>query len=176
MKKWNQSSSVVFHRIRDEYGYLSNMTNKYPITYQGFKFHSAEHLYQSFKFNNKSIIEHINSNTNPLVAKHIAYEYPNAMFDNWNEISIKRMFLTLVLKSLQHPDLYNKLLEFNKPIIELSYKDSFWGAIPSKDNNNILIGYNKLGLCWSAIKNINLNSYVIQSHFKFLPKHHNLIL
>ena len=58
-------------------------------------------------------------------------------------------------KIRQHPNSFGKVLLDTKSqdIVELSYKDTFWGAKPTSDGT-YLIGQNWLGRCLMAVREL----------------------
>lgn len=66
---------------------------------------------------------------------------------DWDYTRIKIMRWCLRVKLAQNFIEFGKLLEstFDKPIVEDSNKDDFWGAIRDNQNENILKGTNALG-------------------------------
>uniref|UniRef100_UPI001FE37572 NADAR domain-containing protein n=1 Tax=Mucilaginibacter humi TaxID=2732510 RepID=UPI001FE37572 len=66
---------------------------------------------------------------------------------DWEAEKVKIMRWCLRVKLAQNYWLFGKVLEstFNKQIVEESNKDPFWGAIPDKNEKNLLRGVNALG-------------------------------
>lgn len=66
---------------------------------------------------------------------------------DWEEVKVSVMEWTLRLKLVSHWVKFgNLLLETgNKPIVEISKRDSFWGMIPMEGNDKKLEGENQLG-------------------------------
>ena len=50
MKVWEGRDCVVFHKVKEGFGGLSNMSNEFPLVVGGVAIRSSEALYQAMKF------------------------------------------------------------------------------------------------------------------------------
>ncbi len=138
----------------------SNMANDFPIFYQDRYYHSSEALYQSLRFlkseHYEKIIDYINVE-NSFLSKRKAYEYIDETRPDWEDVKVDTMEMVLRLKYSQHPTRIGNWLykTNNREIVEKSYKDDFWGAIP---NGKYLIGNNVLGILWMIIREEVINT------------------
>ena len=133
-----------FQRSREKHGDLSNMSFGFPINAGGLRFQGPEGLYQAMKYpDNPRAQRNIAGQRSGMDAKRTAYEYPNPRPD-WDEVRITAMAATLAMKLTSHPERFGKALKAtgNLPIVELSTRDSFWGAKPKGAE---LVGVNVLG-------------------------------
>ena len=152
-KVWQKSECAVFCRSKDKYGQLSNMTFGYPLKVNGINFQGPEGLYQALKFPNHTDIQYeIAKQRSGMDAKKVAYRFSKEFVLNWDDIKMDAMAFTLSIKLLQHPIRFgNALYETeNKPIVELSRRDGYWGAMPVKDN--ALVGRNVLGCLLTMLR------------------------
>lgn len=151
-----ENSSAIIFRSKDRFGDGSNMASGFPILYEGVKWHSTEALYQASRYDfdihdGKTIEQHINLES-AMAAKKASQKLYHLTVDDWDNKKIDVMEKCLWLKTQQHRDRILCFLDSTKnlDIVEKSYKDDFWGAIP--DNNGRLIGNNCLGLLWMTIR------------------------
>lgn len=176
MNIYKVENSSIFHRVKNKNGLFSNMSQS-KIVYQGYEFATSEHLYQSLRYDNLEILNHININTNPMDAKKTAYLYLDECKPDWLDINIDIMLKVLILKAQQNIEFYNLLHESKENIVELSYRDTFWGAKPN-DSKTVLIGHNKLGLCLKLVRQLGKTVYSVnvEDMFTCLPTSRTLSL
>ncbi|HHT97121.1 MAG TPA: NADAR family protein [Clostridiales bacterium] len=145
MLTFSKNNSVVFCKTKDKYGGLSNMCAGYPINVNGVIFNTSEALYQSLKFpHNVEVQRKILEARSPMAAKMISKEFIEFERPDWREVNIDIMRWCLRAKLICNWSKLGELLmsTYNLQIVELSYKDDFWGAKPIGDNFK---GYNILG-------------------------------
>ena len=135
-----------FIRSRDQHGKLSNMTFGFPLKVNGLCFQGPEGLYQALKFPHDS--EHqklIAGERSGMEAKRRAYQNSSTRPD-WDDVKVDAMAYTLAQKLSQHPGEFSAALltTGENPIVEMSHRDSFWGAKPEQ-GYGILTGINVLG-------------------------------
>ena len=156
LRHYPKKDTIVFCRSRDPFGELQNMTSGYPIEIRshGVTAPTSEHLYQALKFPHFPVIqEAILDARNGYAAKLVANEHM-ASETVWPEFfphRVKIMGFCIGMKTLQHLDHFKPLLlgTGDKPLVEYSKKDSFWGAEPVGDE---FIGTNALGRLWMEIR------------------------
>ena len=137
-----------FRKTKEEYGGLSNMASGFPLNINGINVLSSEALYQTCRFPHlPEVQKKIISERSPMSAKMVGKPFRTNSRPDWDEVKIKIMRWCLRVKIAQNFMLFGQLLEStqNRPIVEDSNKDDFWGAVRSKDDQNVLIGVNALG-------------------------------
>lgn len=146
LRTYTRSASAVFRKTAEVYGGLSNMAPGYPILVNNVRILTTEALYQACRFPHlpdvqKLIIEQVS----PMTAKMKSKPYRNGTRHDWDTARISIMRWCLRLKLALHWSLFGGLLlsTGDKPIVEESKKDSFWGAKPIGED--ILEGANILG-------------------------------
>lgn len=147
-KKYHINSSIVFRKTKEKFGGLSNMASGYPIEINGVKILTSEALYQALRYPfNPDIQMAIIDQNSPMTAKMKSKKYRNLGRNDWENIRVRVMRWCLRIKLINNWNSFGELLESTEdyPIVEFSMKDDFWGAIPSKENDNILVGQNVLG-------------------------------
>ena len=152
---YKTNESIVFCRTKDEFGFLSNMSGGFPINCNKWYFPTSEHLYQALKLGNNSELQYeITKIKSPIAAKFRVYQSKDLWVENWFEKNILASELTIYIKLLQNIQFRKKLIDLpaNKPIVELSFKDNFWGT-NYLENKQFLIGNNVTGKNIMLIRN-----------------------
>ena len=148
IRTYSKKESVVFAKTKEKFGGLSNMASGYPLHVNEVKVLTTEALYQACRFPHEPLIQkNIIEQVSPMAAKEISKQFHYESRQDWLKIRHQVMRWCLRVKLVQNYDSFGQLLLSTKdlPIVELSYKDDFWGAKPSVNNPNELIGQNILG-------------------------------
>lgn len=156
-REYNASECCVFRKTKEPYGGLSNMASGFPLRVNGVKILTSEALYQACRFPHRPDIQkEILEKKSPMSAKIISKKYKKYTRSDWDNVRIKIMRWCLRVKLAQNFFKFGKLLEstFDKPIVEDSSRDDFWGAIRNKDDKNILKGINALGRLLMELREI----------------------
>ena len=146
---------AAFFRSKDRYGQLSNMTSGYPLRVNEITFQGPEGLYQSLKYpTNPQAQLRIATANSGMQAKKTAYRYHDLRPD-WDQVRVTAMAYTLAEKLCQHPAKFVAALgqTGNLSIVEQSYRDPFWGAIPTGD---AFQGVNALGKLLTLLRDLLL--------------------
>lgn len=148
MNTYNCRDSVVFFKTKEKYGWLSNMSPRYKPVVNGYTFYTLEHLYQILRFSNQPLIQELLFDIiSPIALKKESRIYIENTRNDWLSVRVSIMRWCLKVKiACNYASIKNLFLSTGENIIvEKSFKDTFWGAIPSKNNQDILVGYNVLG-------------------------------
>jgi len=143
---YNPLNSCVFRKTKEAFGGLSNMAAGYPLVINGTKILTSEALYQACRYPHLPEVQGIIiAQKSPMTAKMKSKFYYSQSRTDWENIKIAIMRWSLRIKLAQNFMKFGLLLEStnNKPIVEESKRDNFWGAIKSYDGN--LRGLNILG-------------------------------
>ncbi|KAK1231542.1 hypothetical protein PQX77_005334 [Marasmius sp. AFHP31] len=130
---------LFYHKHNPHYGFTN--FSSHPVFYNGKRFPTSEHLFQSFKFEHKpALVEHIRTfSERPSDAFSEARRLQNEVRSDWLDVNIEKMRIAVELKFTQHPDLKQELLSTgNAELIEDSDKDAFWGVGPDGRGRNEL--------------------------------------
>lgn len=129
----------------------------YVIDYKGLTYKTTEHLFQSLRFNDETIVKEINSTNSPIGAKFVAKKHKEKMvIVPRTEADLINMELVLGLKVEQHSELKNKLIELKNSLIieDVSNRNTknnrYWGMSLL---NGKWVGENNLGKIWMKIVN-----------------------
>jgi ribA/ribD-fused uncharacterized protein len=137
---------IFFRTTTGEFGPLSNMAPDFPIFVMGIRIATAEALYQACRFPDAPDVQRvIVDQMSPMTAKMKSKKYRERTRKDWDEVRVSVMRWCLRLKLSQNWTRFGNVLEKTgqKPIVEESTKDSFWGGKPGHDG--VLIGMNVLG-------------------------------
>lgn len=140
---------VVFYKVNEEWGGLSNMSNDFPLLVNGLQVGSSEALYQACRFPHrpnwqKEILDAPHAMQAKMKAKKEGRRKDHSRPD-WEEVQVEIMRWCLRVKLAQHIKKFGGLLRWSapRPIVERSRKDRFWGAVLEGDG--VLRGENQLG-------------------------------
>ena len=145
IQTYTASEAAAFMRSRDAHGELSNMTGGFPLKVNEITFQSPEGLYQALKYPHDPARQlAIAGAKSGMDAKRVAYAPGPKPISNWDNVRVQAMAYTIAVKLAQHPRRFAKALTDtgSRAIVELSYRDPFWGARP---NAQTLMGRNMLG-------------------------------
>ncbi|PPQ63933.1 hypothetical protein CVT24_009108 [Panaeolus cyanescens] len=134
---------LFYHKHDPHYGFTN--FSAHPVIYNGKKYPTSEHLFQSFK---AGFPEHIRTcSERPSVAFSEARRFQPEVRPDWKQVNIEKMDEALFYKFTQHPDLLQELLATgDAELIEDSDKDAFWGVGVDRK------GRNELGKCLERLR------------------------
>jgi ribA/ribD-fused uncharacterized protein len=145
---YNASEIVFFKKTKEAFGGLSNMAAGFPLEINGVPMLTSEALYQACRFPHLPEVQQlIIKERSPMTAKMIGKPYRSQSREDFEDIKVEIMRWCLRVKLAQNFIEFGRLLltTNNKPIVEDSHKDSFWGAVRDKKDGDILRGVNALG-------------------------------
>ncbi len=144
-----------------EFYCLSNFSAFEIVMANGKKAPTAEHYYQSRKFEDPVIKNLILSAPSAHRAYEISKEYNSFKYPDWDKLKIQIMEEILFQKVFQHKYVLKKLIQTgDRLIVENSWRDPYWGEGPNKDGENVL------GRLWMSIrKDILSNGFMDKFNF-----------
>lgn len=146
IRTYDRANSIVFLRTNEPFGGLSNMAGGFPLNVSGIPIRTSEALYQACRFPHRPDVQRlIIEQSSPMTAKMRSKPYRNDSRQDWKQVRVKIMRWCLRVKLAQNWKLFSELLldTGERPIVEQSRKDDFWGAKPIDENT--LAGMNVLG-------------------------------
>jgi ribA/ribD-fused uncharacterized protein len=152
MPRYIRSESIVFCKTKDLFGEFSNMAAGFPLRFEGHDYLTSEHLYQCLRFPHyPSIQEAIRQVRSPMGAKMSSKKYrANHSRPDWDTVCRDVMRYCLRLKLRTYEMTFGRLLRQSegRPIVEESRRnrDDMWSARADKNDGDILVGENALGL------------------------------
>lgn len=157
-KEYISAECNVFCRVRDPWGDFSNLHFGYPLQLGDLKIVSSETLYQALRFSDHPEIQKkVLETTKPMASKIVAYlpEHLPHTIEGWTEgLNVQAMRSSIRLKTFLHSARMLALFaqSAERPIVELSTRDDFWGAKPQP--NGLLVGRNGLGRLWGETRHM----------------------
>lgn len=147
LRTYVRAASVVVYKTKDTYGGLSNMAAGYPLNINGIRILTTEALYQACRFPDLPEVQReIIGQHSPMTAKMKGKPHRQHTRSDWDDVRFKVMRWCLRVKLAQHYAEFGRLLlsTRDKPIVEQSRKDAYWGALVAQDDES-LSGQNVLG-------------------------------
>lgn len=119
-------------QFRGKYAFLSNFYEA-PITVEGLRFRCVEAAFQAAKCPTRAKeFESLNGSEAKRLGRKVALR------PDWEEEKLEIMYLLLVAKFTQHPELAEKLKATSETIVEdNSWGDTYWGRCNGKGQNHL---------------------------------------
>ena len=146
MREYLRSECVVFRKTKEAFGGLSNMAADYSLEVNGVRILTSEALYQACRFPHlPDVQEKIINQKSPMTAKMVGKPFRKDSRPDWDMVRVRIMRWCLRVKLAQNWSNFSDLLlsTGDRPIVEDSRKDDFWGA--KAIDNDCLVGMNVLG-------------------------------
>jgi len=146
VRTYDRAASVVFLKTNERFGGLSNMAPGFPLRVNGVRIRTSEALYQACRFPHMPEVQQLIIGENsPMTAKMRSKPYRRVSRHDWDFVRVKIMRWSLRVKLAQNWREFGRLLlaTGDRPIVEQSRKDDFWGAKVADDGT--LVGMNVLG-------------------------------
>lgn len=148
LRTYVRSEVVVVYKTKDDFGGLSNMASGYPLQINGVRILTAEALYQACRFPHMPEVQReIIGQHSPMTAKMKSKPHRKDSRPDWDDVRYKVMRWCLRVKLAQNYEEFGRLLlaTRDRPIVEQSRKDDYWGAKLTDEAGDTLIGQNVLG-------------------------------
>jgi len=165
---YDRRGSIIFLKTKEKFGGLSNMAGGFPIRINGTRIATAEAFYQACRFpHHPEIQREIIAEASPMTAKMRGKPHRDLTRSDWETARVPIMRWTIRAKlAFNFYDFSRLLLETGeKPIVEESRRDPFWGAVP--EGTEQLVGQNVLGRLLMELRQEVKN--LPQDHFAYLP-------
>jgi len=148
MRTYVRDNVVVVYKTKEGFGGLSNMASGYPLQINGVRILTTEALYQACRFPHMPGIQReIIGQHSPMTAKMKSKPHRKDSRSDWDEVRYKVMRWCLRVKLAQNYAEFGRLLlaTRDRPIVEQSRKDDYWGAKLADESGETLVGQNVLG-------------------------------
>ncbi|NEQ78125.1 MAG: NADAR family protein [Okeania sp. SIO2C9] len=145
-RTYHREDCVTFRKTSEQFGGLSNMAGGYRLLVNDVEIFTSEALYQACRFPNLPDVQRlIIAQRSPMTAKMKSKPHRWRSRSDWEQVKVAIMGWCLRVKLAQNWENFGQLLlsTENRPIVEDSRKDDFWGAIPV--DSETLVGINALG-------------------------------
>jgi type I restriction enzyme S subunit len=146
VRTYDLAASVVFLKTNERFGGLSNMAPGFPLRVNGVRIRTSEALYQACRFPHMPDVQRrIIDEHSPMTAKMRSKPFRKDSRPDWDTVRVKIMRWCLRVKLAQNWKEFGRLLlaTGERPIVEQSRKDDFWGAKIAEEGS--LVGMNALG-------------------------------
>lgn len=154
VRQYDRTKSVVFLKTNEDFGALSNMAGGFPLKVNGVSIRTSEALYQACRFPHRwEIQREIIAQHSPMAAKMKSKPHRHDSRKDWDLVRIEVMRWCLRVKLVQNWDSFRRILldTEDRPIVERSRRDFFWGARLIQDTK--LVGVNALGELLTELRN-----------------------
>lgn len=148
LRTYVRGEVVVVYKTKEDFGGLSNMASGYPLQINGVRILTTEALYQACRFPHMPEVQReIIGQHSPMTAKMKSKPHRKDSRPDWDDVRYKVMRWCLRVKLAQNYEEFGRLLlaTRDRPIVEQSRKDDYWGAKLADEAGNTLIGQNVLG-------------------------------
>ncbi|MBB6087099.1 NADAR domain-containing protein [Wenzhouxiangella marina] len=145
-RTYRREECIVFLKTDEPFGGLSNMAGGFPLCVNGLEIRTSEALYQACRFPHLPEVQKlIIVQKSPMTAKMKSKPHRKHSRPDWDRVRVKIMRWCLRVKLAQNWATFSTLLQEtgDRPIVEESRKDAFWGAKPV--DADTLVGMNVLG-------------------------------
>jgi len=146
VRSYRVADCVVFRKTNERFGGLSNMASGFPLEVEGIRILTSEALYQACRFPHKPEVQRlVIQQASPMTAKMKSKPHRKNTRSDWEKVRVKIMRWCLRVKLAQNWQKFSELLlaTGDRPIVEESRKDDFWGAKAADEER--LVGLNVLG-------------------------------
>ncbi|MCW5212426.1 NADAR family protein [Desulfobulbus sp. TB] len=158
LRTYRRADAVVFYKTKESFGGLSNMASGYPLLVNGVRIRTSEALYQACRFPHLPDVQRkIIGQRSPMTAKMKSKPHRKESRPDWYSVRNNVMRWCLRVKLAQNYEEFGHLLlsTEDRPIVEQSRKDDYWGAKVVTDD--ILTGQNILGRLLMELREIFKN-------------------
>lgn len=148
LRTYVRDEAVVVYKTKEDFGGLSNMASGYPLQINGLRILTTEALYQACRFPHMPEVQReIIGQHSPMTAKMKGKPHRKNSRPDWDDVRHKVMRWCLRVKLAQNYEEFGRLLlaTRDRPIVEQSRKDDYWGAKLADEYGGTLIGQNVLG-------------------------------
>ena len=155
MREYERGNAVVFLKTNEPFGGLSNMAPGFPLRVNSAAIRTSEALYQACRFPHiPELQRRIIDQPSPMTAKMVGKPFRDNSRPDWERVRTKIMRWCLRVKLAQNFERFSSLLlaTGDRPIVEQSRKDDFWGAKPESPSR--LVGANILGRLLMELREI----------------------
>ena len=149
-ERYDRNQCVTFRKTNEQpFGALSNMSDGYLLVVNGERIKTSEALYQACRFPRNSQVQRlIIAEASPMAAKMRSKPHrKECNRPDWDDVRVELMRWCLRVKLACNWVKFGRLLlaTGDRPIVEDSHKDRFWGAVSDKEEPAVLEGQNVLG-------------------------------
>jgi ribA/ribD-fused uncharacterized protein len=148
LRTYHRDDVVIVYKTKEIFGGLSNMAAGFPLLVNGVRIRTSEALYQACRFPHLPDVQRgIIEQRSPMTAKAESRSRHGESRHDWDCVRNNVMRWCLRVKLAQNYEEFGRLLlaTGDRPIVEQSFKDDYWGAKVFSIADNTLTGQNILG-------------------------------
>jgi len=148
LRTYHRADVVVVYKTKESFGGLSNMASGYPLLVNGVRILTSEALYQACRFPHLPDVQRkIIGQHSPMTAKMKSKPHRKESRRDWDHVRNNVMRWCLRVKLAQNYEEFGRLLlaTRDRPIVEQSRNDDYWGAKIVSTADDTLTGQNILG-------------------------------
>jgi ribA/ribD-fused uncharacterized protein len=148
LRTYRRADVVVVHKTKESFGGLSNMASGFPLLVNGIRILTSEALYQACRFPHLPDVQReIIGQRSPMTAKMKSKPHRKESRRDWDYVRNNVMRWCLRVKLAQNYEEFGRLLlaTGDRPIVEQSRNDDYWGAKVVSIAGDTLTGQNILG-------------------------------
>lgn len=145
-REYRREDAIVFLKTHEAFGGLSNMAGGFPLAVNDVPIRTSEALYQACRFPDQPDVQReIIEQASPMTAKMVGKPHRHSTRRDWDRVRNRIMRWCLRVKLVQNWESFSQLLlsTGDRPIVEQSREDDYWGAKAIDDE--VLVGRNVLG-------------------------------
>lgn len=145
---YRRSGCVTFLKTAERWGGFSNMAAGFPLLVNQITIRSSEAMYQACRFPQLPEVQReIIAQASPMIAKMKSRAHMGDSRSDFDALRVPIMWWSLRVKlACNAPNFAPLLLATQeRAIVEQSPRDAYWGAVPTIEDEEILVGRNVLG-------------------------------
>jgi len=109
----------------------------HPFTLEGKSWPSVEHYFQAMKFDNQDYQERIRTAASAKQARKLGRTRLKRIRRDWKDVKATYMTRAVYTKCRSHPDIAERLKTTERPLIENSLYDYYWGCGRDRRGKNM---------------------------------------
>lgn len=163
-RTYDRAEAASFRKTTEQFGALSNMASGFPLVVAGVGIRTSEALYQACRFPHLPEVQRlIIEQESPMTAKMKSKPFRESSRADWEMVRVPIMRWCLRVKLIQNWRRFSEVLlsTGDRPIVEDSRRDVFWGAVAAAPS--ILEGHNVLGRLLMELRGLVRDGALTQS-------------
>ena len=157
VQHYRRAECAVFRKTADRWGEFSNMAGGFPLVVNDVPILTSEALYQACRFPHLPKVQReIIAQASPMAAKMKGKPHRTDARPDFDALRVPIMWWSLRVKLACNLREFSRILlaSEDRPIVEDSHKDTFWGAKRTKEDEQLLVGQNVLGRLLGLLRDL----------------------
>src|SRR4051812_26534725 len=155
--QYRRADCAAFRKTGELWGEFSNMAGGFPVLVNGVRILTSEALYQACRFPHLPDVQReIIAQASPMAAKMKGKPHRKNSRPDFDALRVPIMWWSLRVKLACNYRSFARILRASgeRPIVEDSHKDTFWGAKAVAPDSATLAGQNVLGRLLVALRGL----------------------